>query len=303
MMNPVQSKKRLFAKAFYTEFAIGPNHLDGWEATPIGDQVYKIKRVNGTEIVVAIGQEIPNVGLVSINNENNLSVGKHTVVIGENVVKQWTAKTKQSKKEFLIKNPDNKTFNVEIGQNITNLGKVNGLDQYGNLSVGDKSIAMLSKVRELKLLVYQDRHEKFTSGYKCHFNLIKPGSASNLKDGIPGVFFPAYGNRPAKFCEVVNGVAFSTAVFFPGKSKEFSIGHIRTLETAFNERAIYEKLLEIKKESESIGVNPDDNFEYAEYNEKMKDIKNHWETNVFNVSEGKSAFGIIEKPKENQLSR
>lgn len=293
MNNENKSKRELLAKAFHTEYSIGTNCIKNWQAKKIDDDIYQVKRHDGSTTDLRLGQELPNIGMVSINDEGNLAVGKYAVLIGENIVANWTAKPTRSKTEFFVTNPEGKKYKIKIEDTINGIGVVQGLDGYGNLLTGGSSIAMEKKVKELKLLVYKTKHEKFKNGYECHFNLILPGEKSNMKNGTLGVFFPANGKLPARFCEIVNDdKLLSTASFWPSKDKSFSVAKIRTLDDAINERAIYEKIKEVEKECRELQINPEDNFDYTVLSEELKQANDKGDSYRFTVGTGGGLFGL-----------
>lgn len=306
--------KKLLSKAFKTDYGLGKNVLNGWEASPSKDEndnvidgSFLIKRHNGTEVTVGVGSEIPNVGLVSVDPNKNISVGKYTVIVGKNLAHDWRAKATRGKDTYLFSKKSGGNKKVKMGDDVSGLGAFKGKDEDGNLIVGEYSVPVNVKIRELKLLVYKTQHPDFKSGYQCHFNVIEPGNADNYSDGSGGVFFPAKGNQPAKFCEVDSDKKANTiAIFWPSRCKTFTIGKIRTIAEARTEKALLEKVKVLEAESAEFEINPEDNADYVQAKELLTKANNdNWESMTFTVQPGFEAFGLKDPKKEsaNSFSR
>lgn len=287
--------KGLYGKAFFTEYGLGDHVLSGWEAKPLEENEYQIKRINGTKLTVKVGQELPNVGRVDLDKNNNLSVGKYTVIAGEELLTGWTAKKTRKKNEFMFRNEKGRRTRAAFGDTLQGIGMIHGLDDYGNIKIGDGSVPIEVKQRELKLLIYKDKHPDFKHGFKCHFNVLEPGSSKNHTDGAPGVFFPAKGKAPAKFCEVDSSKnTLSTAIFWPSKDKSFSVGKIRSIQAARTEKALHERVKALEKEAEEFEINPEDNIEYVQAQEQLKKANNDdWQNYSFTITSGHEGFGLM----------
>jgi hypothetical protein len=293
MSDSEKSKKTLYAKAFFTAYGLGTDIVANYSAKRLNDVDCEITRGNGTKVIFAIGQDVPNCGPVSIDRNNNIQVGKFTVLVGENLASDWRAKKTKKKGEFLFRKKDGKSIRASIGDTVVGMGVVNGHDNHGNVSVGDWNIPIDAKLKELKLLVYNEKHEKYVTGHKCHFNFLLPGSKNNNENGIAGIFFPAKGNAPAKFCEIEpDNTLLCTATFWPSKSREFSIGNTRSIDDARIEKALVERLKELKTESEDLGILVSENQEYIETEKQLTAANKKWESNSFTVTNGKEAFGL-----------
>lgn len=293
-------KKKLLGKAFYTDYSLTKDGkmLKKWEAKHLDADKYLIKRCDGTELTVRLGDVIPKAGEVSVSDNSVLNVGEYRVLLGTNISQELTAKKLRKKGEYLIyKTGEGKrTFKALVGDNIYGLGKLSGLDEYGNLKINDLSIPVLKKNMELKLLIYNEKNSKFKTGYKCHFNLIEPGKTSNGKDGIAGVFFPQFNRSPAKFCELdKEGHTYQTAVFWPSKDKQFVTGNIRTLDDAKLEKALVETVKKIEQEAKDFGIEPDEHFDYIQAKKALDNANKKWKSYIFTVMDCPKIFGLEER--------
>ena len=301
-------KKKLQGKVFYTEYGIGDNDrlLSGWEAEPLNDNTYLIKRSNNSQVAFSLGQEVPGVGKVSLDSEGNLNVGDHVVLVGKDIIPGMTAKRKRKKGEYMLSREGERKLSISVGDNVKGHGIVGEIDEFGNLKIGDKSIPIESKRRELKLLVYQDSHEQFRSGFKCHFNMLEPGSGKNNLDGMSGVFFAAKGRAPAKFCEVdSDGKTLQTAVFWPSRNRKFLVGKIRSIEDARLEKALVERLKVLEEECKEFDIQPEEHYDWVVAKERLDQANNlDWQTYSFSIDSGHEAlFGCKPRDRNQEYSR
>lgn len=283
--------KKLMAKAFYSHFSAGENLLDGWEAQPIGGFEYLVKRSNGSEIVLSIGQTLDKVGEVSLDKNKNLQVGKWTVIVGENMIKGWEAKSIRGKGNYLIKKIDGPSVKVSIGDNIDGYGKLE-YDKNGNLSAGGNGIRIAKKSYELSLIILK---EKDKGGFVSYFNYLEPGNSGNRNDGVKGIFHPSPdGKQPGRFSEFSNdGNLYTTAVFWPSKDKKFARGQIRGIDKAIEESIIFKQVKEIEKEAKESNIEPEFIYGYEEKKKELDELnKKSWKESPFSVTEGKKLFGL-----------
>jgi len=296
-----EEKKKLLSKAFFTEYGVSKTEklLKGWEAVPLENDVYRVTRLDSTKVDIKIGQELPNIGAVKVNDEGNIEIGKYTVLVGKGLISGMTAKKTRKKDEYLFLRENKRAIKALLGDNINGIGEIKGPDEFGNVVIGDGSVPVAKKIKELKLLIYNERHDDFKTGYKCHFNVIEPGVNGSYENGIPGVFFPAKGNGPAKFCEIGDdGKTLQTAVFWPSKNKLFSVGRMRTIDMARQEKAVLEQVQAASNEAKEFGIEPEEHFEYVAAKEALTECNNQeWESQQFTVVSGKNLFGLVEAEK------
>ena len=293
-----KEKIKLLSKAFHAEYGIKHEGelLKNWCAKPIGDDSYEVVRSNGTSMVLKLGQKIKESGVVSLDQEGNLMVGNYAILKGENLAHDITAKKTRAKDEYMLSPKDNKKMRVKIGDSIDGMGTITGKDQYGNLKIGEMSIPIEKKIKELKILVFDDKNDKTPSAYNATFSLIEPGKETNYKDGIPGIFIPSNGKKPAQFCERVEDEGLlTTAIFWPSKNKQFCIGRVRTLEQAKIEKSLFDKIKEFQKESSDHGINPDEHFELVQAKSILSELNNEWTSYQFSASNKIEVFGLEKK--------
>jgi hypothetical protein len=308
-----QKQKKLLAKAFHSEYIIGEHVLKGWEAKIIGDKRYQITRSNGATLEVGIGDIVPKAGEVSVDINKNLKIGKYTVLTGEDIISGWEARPSKGKGNYRVRTDDGTYLNVKAGERHESLGLIEMNDDYGNLVINGRSVPVTVWKMEYNLLVLNAREK---SGYKAYFNLLETGNSDNLKNGIPGVFYPASGNRPAKFCELgTDGVLYSTAVFFPSADKKFSNGKMRAIDLAEEEKALVrdmkdksELVSKIVKECEELAVDIEDHPDHEPFMRTREEIetmqerlthlnKRAWIEKSFSVTNGKEVFGLVASNK------
>lgn len=302
-----QTTRKLQAKTFYADHSIGDNILSGWEAKPLDENTFLIKRHDGSTRKVVLGEEIPKVGEVSKNGAGNLSVGKFTVIVGENLIPDWEAKPTGGKDTFFIKRPKEQGGNlrsVKLGTNVEGLGEL-VMDKYGNLRVGEKSIRVARKQYEINLLVWNIPGEK--DGFQSVINLIEPGNKGNRKDGVYGTFSRTHLNsgKPAVFYEKgPNGESLNTAAFFASEDKRYLRGKIRDRNDALLEAEAFktEKALErrIKQECRETGLKIEEHMDYPDLvkaTEIREDLnRNSWRHHIFSVERGHHMFGLKADP-------
>lgn len=300
-------KRSLQAKTFYADHSIGDNILSGWEAKPLDENSFLIKRRDGSTRKVVVGEAIPKVGEVSVNSAGNLSVGNFTVVVGENLIPDWEAKPTSGKDTFFIKRPKEQGHNlrdVSLGSDLEGMGQV-VMDEYGNLRVGDKSIRVARKQFEINLLVWSVPDAK--EGFQSVINLIEPGNKGNRKDGVYGAFCRTRmgSNKPAIFKEKgPNGELLNTAVFWPSENKKYVVGKIRDRNDAILEKEALraEKKLErrIKEECRETNLELEEHMDYPDLVEatkiREKMNKDSWRVHNFTVSKGGHMFGLKPDP-------
>lgn len=315
MSNP---KRSLQAKTFYANHSIGDNILSGWEAKPMGQDSFLITRHDGSTRKVVVGEEIPKVGEVSMNTAGNLSVGKFTVIIGENLIPDWEAKPTSGKDNFYIRRPKEQgaNFEIKLGEKLDGYGQVI-MDEYGNLRVGEQSVRVARKQFEINLLVWSVPDDK--GGFQSVINLIEPGNKGNRKDGVYGSFERTHldSGKPSIFKEKgPNGVLLNTAIFFASENKRFLHGKIRDRNDAMLEYEAFctEKSLErrIKMECRETGLEMEEHMDYPDYKKaeeiRMNLNKNSWRHHQFSVTKGGHLFGLRADPakvknREDELAR
>lgn len=254
-MSNYNKSKGLNAKIFCSVSSVGPNLLDGWEARPLSYDQFLVKRSNGTEVLLSIGDELDSVGLVSLDKNNNLSVGKWTVTVGVNIIKGWEARKTKGAGNYLIKDDQGNHTRVKVGENFEGLGLV-GEDGFGNVTLGDKSVRQLYKDFELNLIVLKGNEK---GGIPAYFNYLEPNNSGNRRDGAKGVFYPSKdGKQPSKFSEYgEDGRLYSTAVFFPSRDKKYLFGKVRSLDDAVIERVSFQKVKDLEEDAKHAGISPD----------------------------------------------
>lgn len=302
MSGDKEKKKKLIGKTFFSEYGVCDTEklLEGWEAVPLDNDVYEVLRSNGSSFQIKNGTEIPPFGPIQLNDEGNLEVGKFTILVGKDLVHGMTAKKTRRKGEYFFNQEGKRAKKAQVGDTVAGIGVVGEPDEFGNLKVGDKTVPIAKKRKELKLLVYSDKHESFSSGYKCHFNMVMPGSKKNHTDGIPGVFFPPKGKGPGKFCEIdEDGKTLQTAIFWPSRNKNFLVGKIRTSEEARLEKALVERVKELEKEAKDFGLEPEEHFDYVIAKEELAKCNNDdWQSHQFSVNSGHSLIFGLEEPQK-----
>lgn len=268
----MKSGKKCKAKLFYTHFSQSENMLVGWNAVPVGEGVFKVNRRDGTTRDMAIGEEIPGHGKVTIDRDYHcLKVGNYSIQMGQNVAHGWKAKpvkvTEYDKTEgknknspgYLITSPENKFYGpFKVGDKVT-IPENNDLNncvleegKAGGVTIGSISVPLTLKQYELRLLV-MDKRDGY--GYEAYFNVIKPGDKANGKNGTKGIFIPAKDESPALFCETMPGDSYlyRTAQFWPvknadgTKNQKAAVGNIRDIEKAVKERNIYTAYKDLEK--------------------------------------------------------
>lgn len=282
------NKQKTIGKIVYTNFSIGENPLSGWEALPISNDKYKVTRKNKSETELSIGDET-QAGVVSLDKNGNLSVGKWTVPVGKDIIPGWEARAKRGKESFFVRREDGTSFNVKIGEYIEGHGK-SELDEFGNIRAGNISILVHKKQYELNLLVLNSPEK---GGYTSYFNLIEPNNDKNRKDGAKGVFFRTKEiKRPSSFSEYgPDGQLYSTAIFWSSSSDKFVQGKIRPLAVAIKERAIYEQIKGMENLASEISVEPETIQGYSDFKKELSEINNKsWTEYSFLVNQGIDLF-------------
>ncbi len=318
-MSTVIQKPKLTAKVYSSTFSpVATSHeiLDKWEAVQVADNQYKITRKNKTELVVSVGDVVPNIGTVSVEKNKNLIIGKYAILTGENFLSGWDAKPARGKEVFRVRTIENKFLDVKIGDSIDDLGLISYDENTNKLKVGEFTIPISFKQHEHNLIVF-DTVER--GGKRAFFNYLEPDNPNNRKDGIQGVFYSPPGeNRPSRFCEHgPDGKLYATAVFWPSKNKEFINGKLREIGLAIEEKSVVDeinkislKMADVQKESDSIGFDIQDHPEYNEYvvmqgaldqlQSRLSYLnKEAWTSETFSVSTGHMMLGLKSKASQN----
>jgi hypothetical protein len=315
-MSKVDSKPKLVGKLFHRSYlSLGENLLEKWSAAETSPGNYLVNRPNGTTLEVAIGGEVPNIGLVAIDSNQNITIGKYTIIAGENVLFDWSAKPIRGQDNYRIRTAEGKFLDVKLGGTIEDLdGQITLSEKYDKIMVGNRTIPLYRKQYEQNLIIFDVKER---SGQRAFFNLLEPGNENNRKDGIQGIFYPApSGNKPARFCEVgPDGKIYATAVFWPSKNKQFTNGKLRDINLAIEEKSIVNeinkinlKIAEVEAEAVDIGFGIEDHPEYEDYTimqsglDKLQERltylnKDAWENKSFSVTSGHEMLGLVSTKK------
>ncbi|WP_025562564.1 hypothetical protein [Psychromonas sp. SP041] len=295
-----KSKVTLLSKAFHAEYGVQHEGeiLKNWCATKVDDELYDVTRADTSVIRVRLGQKVREVGEVGLDLYGNVTVGPHTILKGQNIDHSMTAKKTRPKDEYMISRLGMNKTRIKVGQHLDGTLLVHGKDEHGNLKIGDISIPIEKKIKELKILVFDQKNEKTPTGYNATFSLIEPGKESNNKDGISGVFVPAKGKGPAKFCENTEDAGLmTTAVFWPSTNKSFLVGRIRTLEQAKTEKFLFDSIKQYEKEARDFEIEPCDHFDLVNSKKLLTEINNEWTSYQFSANTNVEMFGLVNKFK------
>lgn len=290
-------QNRLLAKIFTTEHSLGDNVIPGWSASAKGDGRFLITRANGTTREVTLGESI-SAGdkemSVTLDQKNNLKIGDHSIVIGDNIAEGYTAMKTSGKNRFKLANPEGKrTGALTVGMMVDIEGFPKGelsLSAYGHPIIGDQTIPLMKKESELSLLVFNNPDK---GGYVAYFNKILPGEKNNRKNGIRGIFRPATkAGRPATFSEVIDGDErdYTTAVIWKSKSDRFVNVQMRPIASALEEAEIVEAIKDLNDVAHEEKANPDVvtqiNWEIAALEEKKQAARDAYENKGFSITSG-----------------
>jgi hypothetical protein len=316
VMSMTDSKPKLVGKMFHRSFlALGEHILESWNAIEVSQNNYVINRSNGTQLEVRVGDEMPNIGLVSVDSNKNLNVGKYTIMSGENIQNGWSAKVTRGTDNFRLRSPEGKFIDVKIGDGIPDFeGAVELDERYDKIKIGNRTIPLYRKQYEQNLIIFDIKER---NGHRAFFNLLEPGNENNRKDGVQGVFYPSPGgNKPAKFCEQgPEGKLYATAIFWVSNNKSFLNGKLRDINLAIEEKSIVEeinqislKMADVEKEAADIGFPVHDHPEYDDYTVMQSGLnglqdrlsylnKDAWVSKTFSVSAGLEMLGVTPAKK------
>ena len=306
-MSPIMNNKnKSVGNISHNHFSLGENVLDGWEASPTGDDRFQITRADKSHLIVSLGDMIEgkNGSMKVVKDDNgNLNIGKHTVVMGENMLPGWeavpTGKTNDEK--FFVRDDTGKSYSVQVGKENDTLGEIT-IDKFGNLETDIGSIKLLKLEKQLNLLIVG---ENDNGAYNAYFNVNRNSGTERDSElnGVPGVVFPQkHPKGPVQFKEKGEGGDLYTTALFWDKGNGNSVqGQMRSLESAVQERLLFKETKKIEKRAKEVDISPS----FIQGYDKMKDEllsinKQSWNNESFAIFEGKEVLFSQSSGAENK---
>jgi hypothetical protein len=277
------SGKKLMAKAVNMVYGFPGDLMVGWEARPIDADRYLVKRHNGTDRIMQIGDQVkvrepgglaPSSAIVNRSDSGVLMVGNKSVIIGENIRHGCQARKLAGKNAYLLLSDKQRQLGqVTIGEKFA--GESVTLVDGHLLKVGEDIYPITPKKSEITLLVMQSPYE---GGYLSYINIIENGNGMNRKDGAMGALVPPRNQgEPAQFMEVFGGKMVVTARFWVENDGRKLSYQFRDGETALKEVKIEEEVTAARKLAIEAGIDPEDLAEYVEAVERLDAFKENWE--------------------------
>lgn len=305
----------------------------------LGDGRYQF-RIGNNEFIMEegqslVGEAVPSRTWILESDSNNAAIlvskeNEFTVMVGENVMQGYYAKASKNH-TYVVYGPNGKfgTFKKNSDGVTTQPAVID--NEQGKLVIKHEGVDVMIPIRykafERNLLVLNQKDGK---GFKCFFNFKTPGTKSSGLDGIPGIFYPAEGNQPAKFMEKgEGGELYNTASFFKGNTPDTVNGVTRSTEEAKEALQRYRdskqigkfkqdieiltsEIKEIWNDLSAIDVDPHDDQEYCEKLAVLTELKNKVESltpealklfnnqswgkpDSFRVQDGKELFGLTQQ--------
>lgn len=275
-------RKKLMAKAVNMVYGFPGDFLEGWEASPLNNDKFKIKRSNGTERILTLFDQIkvrergsvePVSSMVTRSDSGVLMVGNKSVLIGEGIKHGFQArKLAMDNTYLLLTDKLHQIGRATIGEQFQGQ-KVSLVDGH-LLQVGEDIFPIVPKKMEITLLVMQSPHE---GGYLSYINIVEVGNKMNRKDGAMGSITPPMNKgEPAIFTEVFGGKSVVTARFWSENGGKKLSYEFRDGDTALKEVEIEAEVEKARMIAIEAGIEPEDLAEYGEAMEKLRGIENLW---------------------------
>lgn len=239
------------------KYGVGAKPIMTYEATPLPDSSFIIRRSDGTCLQLALGDTMPSVGKVGLDVNGNLTVGDYTVPVGLSLSKQFVAKpTNKEKTEFALLDQSGKIRErYKLGEQ-TKKGTLIEQDEYGNLKLGDISIKVLPVQMKISFQIQKDipYDEASKLGlYKAQRAVFNVYSGKDLTRGTAtfGYFIPkgkfSSGKRIGEFKELYEGELVTTAELYPvGSNSNIASLRIRRPEVAYEAAVLFQEKIEIQ---------------------------------------------------------
>jgi hypothetical protein len=308
-------------------YACGRHPLMSYEATPLPDSSYVIRRPDDTCIQLSIGDTLPSVGTVGQDVNGNVTVGRYTVPVGLSLSKKFTAKPiNKDKTEFaLIDEKGRVREKYKLGE-FTSKGTLIEQDQYGNLKMGDTSVKVLPLYMKINFQILRPvPREEATKvglfkGHRAVFNTY--GQDLTKSTATFGYFIPrtktTYGKKLGEFKEMVNGELVTTAELYPaGNNPNIASLRIRSPDKAYEVTVLFQEKIEINNllkgisdnskvarvnQSSSVPITADMGVRAKErlaiIENKLEHLAKEWESSaLFTVSTGKDFIKSISPQK------
>lgn len=270
------------------------------------DKEYQVTRANGSKLHVTVGSDIEGKSgklKVELNEYGNLSIGDHTVVVGENVLPGLSANRKgKSESEYFIysDNKGGRRVSVTVGERNEEFGMI-GKDNFGNLTTDNGTVKLLHKEKELRLLVLDDEMSfDNDSGNKAYINVYRPGNDRDQLKGVQGVYIkPAKSSDPGLFMEDNGaGEGVITAKFHSSKNGRSASVELRGFEDAVIEHELTKKVEFLETRAALAEIDPRMLQNYDRLSEELKEVKSQpWEEQRFVVSSGAENM-LVQRPRQ-----
>jgi hypothetical protein len=326
-----KESKVMAAMSSYT-YGIGRNSLMSYEATPLPDNSYIIRRPDDTCIQLSVGDTLPSVGVVGLDVNGNITVGEYTVPLGLSLSKKFTAKPiNKEKTEFALIDESGKVREkYKLGE-YTPKGTLVEQDQYGNLKLGSTSVKILPLYMKIMFQILKPIPKEEASkvglfkGNRAVFNTY----GQDLTNGAAtfGYFVPrtknTYGKKLGEFKEMVDGELVTTAELYPaGNNPNIASLRIRRPDVAYEAAVLFQEKIEtnnmlkglsdnskvarVNQES-SVPISGDLGFRAKDrlslIESRLTELSKEWESSaLFTVSTGKDFIKSL-SPKRPDNSR
>jgi hypothetical protein len=276
----MNNQQKNVIKLVYKHFDNG-EILPGRYAEQLDDETFRIVRPDKTTMDVKINETIPKVGKVLLDHNNNLTIGKFTILAGMDPYdphEELKAEPTQSKKKFKLTTYDlvngekkAKTRDVALDDNIPSFGVLKQ-DKHGRLHINDRTVAVFSKQYELNVICLAIEAE---NGRRAFFNKLMPKDPENRKNGIPGIFKIGQDGKPSIFTEKgVDGQTYTTAQFKANDDGRTMTVKMRSLASAIEDRYICAELERIKtEEADYYEEHPSELQEYSDLRDKLVELR------------------------------
>jgi hypothetical protein len=286
----------ILAKMFYRHFDDG-EILPGRYACQLNEETYLVVRPDCTTMQVKLGEHIKNAGKVSLDHNNNLQIGRYTIIVGNDPLPDWHALPTNSKTKFHIVRPDGYKSVYSVDDQVGNEGKLT-MDENGRIYLNDRNVPIRNRLYELNLLVLPTAKG---NGYTAFFNKIMPKDPDNRRNGIPGTFFPGNDKRPSRYCEEgPDGNLYTTVMIRPNEDGRTVRCIMRTLNDAIEEKVMTNDLEHIRlTEAEPYGIDPQDVQEYVDLQNRISENRaTMWVQREFSVTNGHRILGLPNAKKK-----
>lgn len=277
-------KKDLLARLFVAVHEVPFPVLQGW-AHVVDGGCALVRSPEGvvyrpdTQGVIRVGE-----GRHTVSEDNGehyldgaLMVSDETCWIG------YQARPTRKKNEFMIDAPGGRVMKGALGASIHGMGTLTRLDS-GRLSAGGKVLLETKKVRELSLIVLDDRDER---GFLAYFNVLSPGSRAGgaTPRGVSGRL--VRDDRGARFMEVGSDDQWhDTARFYEPSGSRISAA-LRTLDAAEASRVVDHQWALLQAEARDLGLPPSDFEEHDDLVAARESLSKAWQRHAFTVAQGR----------------